>query len=452
MPDYLTKYASGLRYFRAVPKELRDVVGRDYWYECLGKVPHREAQARAVVLAARDQKIIDGVQRLSPSERDAIKQAGGLKAWAQVQQGVALEATGLRRAAEIEPDDDMPDEMQDVDLLAAARACRELVNIEKKTAAAAKITHRFSDSSGALLTLVDLHAKVRQPCAEAIQKARLYVRRFIDVVGDLSPTAVSRDDVIKFRDHLEADGQTPHNVRQHLKFLHALFNTALSEGVVTSNPTHLVKARGNGKLSGGKEGFDAAQMKRIFAALDGETPDFQWIIRLLAYHGARSGEICQLKWSDVTTLSGVDVIRIHGKNGSVKNRQSVRDIPVHPKCKAIVAYAAKLAKTHGADAWLFTSLTGQRRGHCFQKYANKEFLRDKVGITARAAGSRTYDQSIHSLRHAFSTACREAEMPDAVKYALMGHALGKGEGGKYGEGPSLKLRSNWLAKVDPLNG
>ena len=41
-------------------------------------------------------------------------------------------------------------------------------------------------------------------------------------------------------------------------------------------------------------------------------------------------------------------------------------------------------------------------------------------------------------------------MPDAVKYALMGHALGKGEGGEYGEASSLKLRAKWLAKVDPL--
>jgi hypothetical protein len=57
---------------------------------------------------------------------------------------------------------------------------------------------------------------------------------------------------------------------------------------------------------------------------------------------------------------------------------------------------------------------------------------------------------MHSLRHAFSTACREAEMPDAVKYALMGHALGRGEGGKYGSVPSLKLRAKWITKVEPM--
>ena len=64
----------------------------------------------------------------------------------------------------------------------------------------------------------------------------------------------------------------------------------------------------------------------------------------------------------------------------------------------------------------------QGRGHNWQNYASRNFLRPKVGITDRAV-------TMHSLRHTFSTLCREAGMPDAVKYALMGHALGKGEGG-----------------------
>ena len=228
-------------------------------------------------------------------------------------------------------------------------------------------------------------------------------------------------------------GYTTANITQHLGKLQTLFKTAVSEGVMDNNPAEGVKARRQARdtIAEDDKGFTAQHMQRIFAALDGETPDFQWIIRLLAYHGARSSEICQLKCGDVAKLSGVDVIRIHAKNGSVKNRQSVRDIPVHPKCKAIIAYAAKGAP----DAWLFPSLadTGQGRGNNFQKYANGKFLREKVGITDRTAGSREHTQSIHSFRHAFSTACREAEMPDAVKYALMGHSLGKGEGGKYGD-------------------
>ena len=157
----------------------------------------------------------------------------------------------------------MPDEMQDVTYSAAARAGRKLADINAKIAAAAKITRRFSDS-GSMLTLVDLHAKVRSPGAKMLAKARLYVTRFIDVVGDLSPTAVRREDVIKFRDHLEANDFSEQNVGQHLRYLHALFNTGLSEGVVTSNPTHLVKARkGNSKPSGDKEGFTGEQIERV---------------------------------------------------------------------------------------------------------------------------------------------------------------------------------------------
>jgi integrase len=153
--------------------------------------------------------------------------------------------------------------------------------------------------------------------------------------------------VLKFRDHLEANGYSGSNVAQHLAKLQALFDLALSEGIVKLNPAHKIKARKAAKLSGGKQGFDAAQMKRVLAALDGETADFQWIVKLLAFHGARSSEICQLKCGDVAKLSGVDVFRIHDQNGSVKNRQSVRDVPLHPKCKAIIAHATK----RGADAW-----------------------------------------------------------------------------------------------------
>ncbi len=447
MADFLMRHGSGYKYVRAVPKALHDVAGQRFWTRYIGAVPHEEAKAKALLHAARDQQTIDGLRRLSAEERDALTAAGGLKAWRKGQPEPhpldALALNVLRHAADIEPDPDQPDDMQAQDALLAVNARRELKQKDADAAIVRKLTTKLTRKGGAsLLTLVDLHEKdaAEPPSYKTTEKARLCVRRFIDIVGDIPPADVTRDHVLKFRDHLEANGFSRLNVAQHLAKLHALFNTALLADIVKFNPAYKTKRKA-AKLTGGKQGFDAAQMKRIFAALDGETPDFQWIVKLLAYHGARSGEICQLKCSDVAKLSGVDVIRIHRKNGSVKNQQSVRDIPIHPTCKAIIALAAKRAP----DAWLFPTLTDskQGRGHNFQNYANRKFLRLTVGITDRA-------YSMHSLRHAFSTACREAEMPDAVKYALMGHALGKGEGGKYGEGPSLKLRAKWIAKVDPL--
>ncbi len=185
----------------------------------------------------------------------------------------------------------------------------------------------------------------------------------------------------------------------------------------------------------------------MFDALKDETPDFQWIVRLLAYHGARGTEICQLKCEDVTTLHGVPVLRIHGRHGSVKNKHSVRDVPIHPMCAGVVAHAAKVAAEHGADSWLFVSLTDSKQGrrHNWQNYANAKFLRAKVGIT----GGRL---TMHSFRHTWRTLAREMDMPEAVSRAILGHTMGTGEHAKYGARPTLKRQAEWLAQVDPLQG
>ena len=449
--DYISvrRDGSGFQYKRAVPLKLQSVVGRTTWTRWLGNNGRAAAEQKARELAVEHDRLITRLGILSEVERGQIIAAGGVDAW-QAQRRFDEMATGAAAAAaDMLPDPEMPDAMQAETTLEAYRARERVARFQADAVAAKRITRKIKgEKDGSLFALVDLHEKVAPPRSyKTSEKARLYVGRFTEIVGDLAPQDVTRQDVIKFRDALEAKGLKPLNIGQHLAKLHTLFNVALSEGIVQSNPAHKIKARrGSGKLSEGKRGFDATQTQRI-RSLDGETSDFQWIIKLLAYHGARGSEICQLKCSDVATLHGASVLRIHDKHGLVKNWQSVREIPIHPKCRGIVAYAAKVAKAHREDSWLFRSLTDskQGRGHNWQNYANRKFLREKVGI-------KDHVYSMHSFRHAFSTLCREVGMPEPVKYALMGHALGRGEGGKYGEGPSLKVRAKWIARIDPLKG
>lgn len=424
--SYIVRHGRGFKFVRAIPKELQPLEGKKAYVVWLGVIDRSDAETRAHDLAAEFGRRMKRLEALPQADRKALVSDGGIP-------GVSLLAAAVR-------------DLEHTNSTHARGVARSIARIEHGQ----KLVKRVDGApTGALMSLVDLWEKVRCPRSyKSGEKTRLYMRRFIEVVGDLMPLGVQREHVIKFRDALEAKGLTPSNVAQHLDKLNTVFNTALSEGKMTTNPAYKIKARkGQTKLSGGKQGFDAAQVKRIFTALDGETVDFGWIIKLLAYHGARGSEVCQLRCADVTTLHAVPVLRIHDQHGRVKNRQSVRDVPIHPKCKAIIAYAAKIAAEHGADSWLFPSLTDskQGRGHNWQNYVSRKFLRLKVGITDRAF-------TMHSLRHTFSTSCREAGMPDAVKYALMGHALGKGEGGKYGEAPSLKQRAKWIAKVDPLKG
>ena len=128
----------------------------------------------------------------------------------------------------------------------------------------------------------------------------------------------------------------------------------------------------------------------------------------------RSGEVCQLRGADVTILHGFPVLRIHDLNGRVKNRSSIRDIPIHPACVAIANVAREAQAKHGPDAWLFPSLPAKTLGRArwFQDYGSR-FLRHNVGISDRR-------YTMHSFRHLWRTLARECEMPESVSRAIMG--------------------------------
>ena len=83
------------------------------------------------------------------------------------------------------------------------------------------------------------------------------------------------------------------------------------------------------------------------------------------------------------------------------------------------------------------------RAGTFQKRASK-WLR-KIGITDK-------NVTVHSWRHTWRTLARDLNMPEPVSRAILGHTQGKGEHGKYGEGPAMKTRAEWIAKVEPLEG
>jgi integrase len=171
------------------------------------------------------------------------------------------------------------------------------------------------------------------------------------------------------------------------------------------------------------------------------------MVKLLAYHGTRSGELANLHVEDVTTSMGVPVLRIHRLlQGALKNPASRREIPIHPKCRRIIAYArGRMSDTQKAKGpYLFGSFPEWKdgRGKPFQKDAST-WLRKVVKITDRAL-------TIHCLRHTWRTLAREIDMPVSVSLAIMGHTRGKGEHAAYGGDVSLKLRAKWIARIDPV--
>ena len=283
---YLVPHRTGFKYCRAVPKDLQPIEGKRAWLKCLGPVSRAVAETIAHALAYEHGKRI----------------------------------------------------------LAFRAGCTDA---ESASLAEFAVPDQTKQRPGlTLMQLVELWERVRRARSEiARSKARRCVRRFIDLIGEMRVPDVTRAHCVAYRDALEAlPWMKQKNVTEHLNALHVLFAVAMSEGQVDHNPLTSIKARETTTgLAPRRLGFTSQQVSAIFDSLSNESEHFRWIVRLLAYQGMRSGEACQLRCEDVVVLYGVPVLRIHDQYGSVKNRPSIRDIPIHPACLHIQEVAIKAA-------------------------------------------------------------------------------------------------------------
>ena len=471
--DYISprRDGSGFQYKRAVPERLQSLIGRTAWTRWLGNKGRGCAEQQARELAVEHDRLIASLSTLSAAEYQQIADAGGLAAWqaqralddrmisaptggfftstgppATVRSGDAEIIFTRLFAEHVEPDPEMPDHMQAETLLEVHRAKQRVIRFEAEAAAAKRLARKIEggdEAPGALSGLVPLWQKFAKPrAAKSIDKANMHVRRYVAALGDHTPREVTRQHAIAYREALEKEFSAA-NVDKHLYGMHRLFAVAMSEGVADFNPFSGVKARkaDNGKfVDDGKKPFTSDQAATVFARLAELSADDQMVMRILAYHGMRAGEVCQLRACDVKRVGGVDVISINDTAGSIKNRASLRDVPVHPKCRDLL----KLAKSKAPDDYLFDYPAWKHsRAGKFQQRSGA-WLR-KIGITDKKV-------TVHSWRHTWRTLARDLNMPEPVSRAILGHTQGKGEHGKYGEGPAMKTRAQWIAKIAPLNG
>lgn len=467
--NHVVKHRNGWRYLRHIPSDARPLIGRAYWSEYLGQISYPAAVKIALQRDVANDAVLANLKKLTAEQRadiltvgtaaarmSGVKAAKPIEEYLKVAESVTLDDAWAQVvndfAGTLRPDDNLPDDelaLQLVETHQWQKQSREIIARKGKQKRIAATVTGVNDAK--LMPLVDLWQANRKPRNEkTVDKARLYVRRFVEVCGDIAPKDVTRKDANNFRDTLDdADTYARGTVNLHLEKLHTLFGEALASDRfgVNFNPFTGVKSRLAVNEDDDKKPFTLDQVQTLFSALPTGS-EIELVTRILAYHGARSSEICQLTVADITALHGIDAMRIHGRNGSVKTVS--RDVPIHPECvDAIKAQVVNItAKDKPALApdgspWLFPDTVCTRpkasRGHDYQLSAGR-LLRSAAKITDPKL-------TLHSLRHTFRDICRELDMPEPVSQAIMGHA-GKGAHAKYGKGVSLKKRAEWLLKVD----
>lgn len=313
---------------------------------------------------------------------------------------------------------------------------------------------------------------------KTVSECRAVVRRFIELSGDLPVSQISRARCMDFCSALlkmpakgdsirsltlpqaiakaEAEGLptlSHASVKKQLRFLSGVLGYACKTlEVIPEEPvlasgliSDLVRvSRRQVRRTGEEKAYTRQDLRAMFSGplFRGQwsppRSDFgralYWVPLLLAYTGARIGEVAQLLAVEVRRCpdTGVWFLDLRpGDEKSVKTGSSVRRVPLHDDLLALgfLDYVQSVP----ADGRLFPKLQPHKTngyGYAVGKaWAN--YLREVAGVQSSASPA-------HGLRHTFKTLCREVGIETAVSDWITGHAA-TNVGASYGGNPLSRM-------------
>lgn len=259
------------------------------------------------------------------------------------------------------------------------------------------------------------------------------VKNFLSVVGNISLEAITREDVLNYRNWWvsriqSGKGLSPNSANKDFGFIRQILRAAADNCGLDINVDELFKKvnlRDVNKKS--RHPFPTEYIKEVL--LDRQrlnmNRECQLFIYAMADTGARVAELVGLEEGDIFLHDDVPHIKIR-KNSvrSLKTPQSERDIPLVGS--ALVAFKEL---PHGFEHY-------RGKSDLISSTINKYLREHKLLPSER--------HSLYSLRHSFEDRLTAAEPPDKVQAALMGHKYVRP---KYGHGPSLEQKQLWLKEI-----
>jgi integrase len=302
--------------------------------------------------------------------------------------------------------------------------------------------------------LVDKWAAERRVSAKGKEDHQAIVRWFKERVGDLSVEAITKRDVLTFKDKLVLEGATLANVKVKLSRLRTLLNYAASNDLIPANPASDVRVVLTDSDRTKRKPFDLSALTSIFSSpvysrderpTEGRGEAAYWLPLLGLYTGARLEELGQLRPSDVQNETYPDadevsqsawlihVVEDDEDDLKLKNSMSERVIPVHPVLEQLGFIRFVAAAKSAGQQRLFPELRPNKYNRLTAKWGEwfGDYKRNVVGITDRRL-------VFHSFRHSFKDFGR-GRLTDGVQRQIMGHSGGD-VADSYGSGfPLWKL-------------
>ena len=216
--------------------------------------------------------------------------------------------------------------------------------------------------------------------------------------------------------HKHKDGTLPEadrtisaaTVRRYLTILQSVLNQAVKLEIIATNPARAEKLTIPKTVTPKVEIFTKQEAAEMLSCLEREELQFQVLIQLAIMTGARRGELCALKFSDVDfTNKRITIeraaVKIKGQPITIKPPKDyeIRTITINEYCIELIKLLRndkqkqelRLGDQWQGDEWLFTQWNGtimnpQTPTRQFSKFLERNGLKHR---------------KFHSLRHTSAT-------------------------------------------------
>lgn len=201
-----------------------------------------------------------------------------------------------------------------------------------------------------------------------------------------------REDILSYRDHLQATGHKPTTIQNYITVARLFFQWTASEGLYPNIADHVKGAKLDRDHK--KDYLTSNQVKTVLGDVDRSTPqglrDYA-LLALMVTGGLRTIEVARANIGDLRTLGDNTVLFIQGKGRDEKTEYIKLSDPVE---KAIRGYF-KTRSDLAPDAPLFTSLSNNSAGNRMTTRSISRIAKDSM----TAAGYNSDRLTAHSLRH-----------------------------------------------------
>lgn len=267
-------------------------------------------------------------------------------------------------------------------------------------------------------------------------------KEFASVVGDKPIAEIDRNDIVEFHDRIRCGGgkhgrtASYKTVNKKLSDIRTFFRWCKEQrNVIFSNPAEGfaadVSQSEREEAQDRRRPFTTSELQTIFQSplfrgckslsrvcVPGNVPcrDHRfWIPLVGLYSGLRLGEIECLEFEDIVDFHGRSAFWVHrgsshGNKKVVKNRASVRKVPIHPSL---------------IQAGFQDFVEGRRKeskdGRIFPSFRYSRFFNDT--LLGEILGIKQPEICFHSLRHNFKDALRDATDDLEARDRLCGHAV-----------------------------